>query len=125
MNAYAKGRAFEQEVSRYLRGKGIWVIRSAGSKGAADLVAWYGGRRALLQCKLGSKSSKNELNALRRMAKDMVATAWILTKPSRGEPRAYLIHPEQLTGILSTLEDLATWLLDGPVRAPFLRAIGG
>ena len=89
------------------------------------MVAWYGGRRALLQCKLGSKSSKNELNALRRMAKDMVATAWIVSKPSRGEPRAYLVYPEQLRGILSTLEDLATWLLDGPGRAPFLRAIGG
>lgn len=125
MNAYAKGRAFEQEVSRYLRERGIWVIRSAGSKGAADLVAWYEGRRALLQCKLGSGASKNELNALKRMAQDMVATAWVITKPLRGEPKAYLVHPEQLTSTLTTLEDLATWLLEGPGRAHFLRAIGG
>lgn len=125
MNAYAKGRAFEQEVSRYLREKGIWVIRSAGSKGAADLVAWYGGRRALLQCKFGSGASKNELNVLKRMAQDMVATAWVIAKPPRGEPRAYLVHPEQSTGTLTTLEDLATWLLDGPGRAHFLRAVGG
>ena len=88
-------------------------------------MAWYGARRALLQCKLGSGASKNELNALRRMAQDMVATAWVITKPPRGEPRAYLVHPEQLTGILTTLEDLATWLLEGPERAHFLRAIGG
>lgn len=88
-------------------------------------MAWYGGRRALLQCKLGSEPSKDELNALRRMAKDMVATAWVIAKPPRGEPRAYLVHPEHLTGILTTLEDLARWLLEGPVRAHFLKAIGG
>lgn len=88
-------------------------------------MAWYGGRRALLQCKLGSEPSKNELNALRRMAKDMGATAWVITKPPRGEPRAYLVYPDQLMGTLTTLEDLATWLLEGPGRAHFLRAIGG
>lgn len=125
MNLYRKGRAFEQRVSRYLRRRGIWVIRSAGSRGAADLVAWYGGRRALLQCKRGSEPSKDELNTLRRMAKDMGATAWVVTKPPRGEPRAYLVYPDQLMGTLTTLEDLATWLLEGPGRARFLRAIGG
>ena len=125
MNLYRKGRAFEQEVSRYLRRRGVWVIRSAGSKGAADLVAWYGGRRALLQCKTGSQPHQKELNTLKRMARDMGATAWVITKPPRGEPRAYLVHPDQLMGALTTLEDLATWLLDGPGRAHFLRAIGG
>ena len=88
-------------------------------------MAWYGGRKALLQCKLGSGISQDELNALRRMAQDMVATAWVITKPPRGEPRAYLVYPEQLTSTLTTLEDLATWLLEGPVQAHFLRAIGG
>lgn len=125
MNLYRKGRAFEQEVSRYLRKRGVWVIRSAGSKGSADLVTWYGGRRALLQCKAGSEPHRKELDGLRRMARDMVATAWIITKPPRGEPRAYLVYPEQLMGTLTTLEDLATWLLEGPRRAQFLRAMEG
>ena len=124
MNLYRKGRAFEQEVSRYLRRKGIWVIRSAGSKGAADLVAWYGGRRALLQCKAGSEPHRRELDTLKRMARDMGATAWVI-KPPRGEPRAYLVYPDQLMGTLTTLEDLATWLLEGPGRAHVLRAIVG
>lgn len=125
MNLYQKGRAFEQKVSRYLRERGIWVIRSAGSKGAADLVAWTSGRRVLLQCKAGGQPHRRELDTLRRMARDMGATAWVISKPPRGEPRAYLVYPDQLMGTLTTLEDLATWLLEGPVQAHFLRAIGG
>lgn len=125
MNLYRKGRAFEQEVSRYLRRRGVWVIRSAGSKGAADLVAWYGGRKALLQCKVGSQPHRKELDTLRLMARDMEGTAWVITKPPRGEPRAFLVYPEQLMGTLTTLEDLATWLLEGPGQTHFLRAIGG
>lgn len=37
---YVKGRAFEYAVRKHYESKGYTVIRSAGSKGKIDLLAW-------------------------------------------------------------------------------------
>lgn len=37
---YVKGRAFEHAVRKHYESKGYTVIRSAGSKGKIDLIAW-------------------------------------------------------------------------------------
>ena len=108
MNAYAKGRAFEQALVRTLRANGIWAIRSAGSKGPADIVAWSGGRRALIQAKVGGGASKSELNRLSHAARDMGATAWLVVRNSGIS--ATLIWPELPTGFTSGLEVLVLWL---------------
>lgn len=56
---YISGRNFEYKVRDYLISKGYLVVRSAGSKGVADLVAFkkvYPGiyyRPILIQCKHG------------------------------------------------------------------------
>ena len=54
---YRAGAHFETRVRRYLKGKGWVVIRSAGSRGAVDLVAARGGEIVLLQCRVGGEFS--------------------------------------------------------------------
>lgn len=39
MSNYRKGASFERQVRNFLEERGMLVIRSAGSKGLADLVA--------------------------------------------------------------------------------------
>jgi len=54
---YTSGRRAEWKARDYLRARGYYVIRSAGSKGLADLVAFKTGRPVLLvQVKYGGKS---------------------------------------------------------------------
>jgi len=52
---YVKGRSFEYKVRNYLLDRGYWVIRAAGSKGCADLVALapahYTHRILMISCK--------------------------------------------------------------------------
>lgn len=40
VNCYVKGRRFEHQVKKSYEAKGYTVIRSAGSKGKIDLIAW-------------------------------------------------------------------------------------
>ena len=47
---YEKGRAFEYRVRRDLQRRGFAVVRSAGSKTPADLVAGRRGYILLVQC---------------------------------------------------------------------------
>jgi hypothetical protein len=66
------GRAFEHRVRDALTAQGWWVIRAAGSKGKADLVALRatraGGERvaycALINVKRGGKVSPAEWNEM-------------------------------------------------------------
>jgi Holliday junction resolvase len=71
MTNYNRGRAFEYKVRDLFRESGYYVIRSAGSKGIADLVAiknesgWSMNETCFIQCK---KSGK--LNGIEK--KDMI-----------------------------------------------------
>lgn len=56
---YELGRDFEYKVRDRLLGCGYFVVRSAGSKGAADLVAGKSGNTLLVQCTT-NKESKND-----------------------------------------------------------------
>ena len=69
MGMYSKGAKFERDVIKHLEKKGMYCIRSAGSKGIVDVIAI---RRHcgmtlvhMIQCKYGnatmSKKDKNEL----------------------------------------------------------------
>lgn len=49
---YRQGQELEQEVKRHLQDNGYHVVRSAGSKGAVDLVALKRGEVLVVQCKL-------------------------------------------------------------------------
>ena len=66
MTKYTKGRALEYKVKKLLEAQGWYVVRSAGSHGAADLIAFQckgeGSMILAIQCKL-SKIWKSEREA--------------------------------------------------------------
>jgi Holliday junction resolvase len=64
----------------------VIVIRSAGSKGLVDVVAWMeNGETWFVQCKLTGKISKADRNDLRDVAAIVGAVPIIAHKPGRGQ----------------------------------------
>lgn len=63
MTKYSRGRSFEYQVARYLESLGYVVVRSAGSKGPADLVAVRPGEVLFVACSIGGvkKPSRDAL----------------------------------------------------------------
>jgi len=51
MTNYQRGYRFERRVRKFLEGLGFQVMRSAGSKGPADLAAFGKGETWLVACK--------------------------------------------------------------------------
>lgn len=66
--SYQLGRSFEYTVRNLLRKHGYFVIRSAQSKGEADLVAIAPGSILLVQCKRGGTIPKEERESLFTLA---------------------------------------------------------
>lgn len=63
--SYKNGRAFEYKIRDHLESFGYWVIRSAGSKGEADLIAFKFGETLFVQVKSNDTPlSPGEWNAL-------------------------------------------------------------
>jgi Holliday junction resolvase len=78
MSNYSRAATHERRVKRQLEAAGYFVVRSAGSKGIADLVALPrgGGRPLIIQCKSRAvRASAAELELLRRTAETFGATA--------------------------------------------------
>ena len=115
--SYAKGATYEQELAKRLRGLEAWVVRAAGSRGPADLVAWYGGRRALIQAKVNGGLGAKEAQELCLAARDLGATAWLVTRTARGHEAWYLVWPELGTPQAYRWPDFAAWLT-GKARLP-------
>jgi len=63
--------------------KGFVVYRSAGSKGAADLIALRDGQIVLIQVKVNSKPSRSEVAKLLKEAKKCKATALVVVWNSK------------------------------------------
>lgn len=70
MTNYQKGYRFEKKVQKYLEGRGYYVIRSSGSKGLFDLIAFdkfyfkpYG-----IQCKTSKQFGKDDVYTTVRTA---------------------------------------------------------
>lgn len=55
---YETGARFEYLIRDWMRAKGYFVVRSAGSRGAIDLLAFNGKEMVLLQCKREGENSK-------------------------------------------------------------------
>ena len=72
---YALGRSFEYSVRNLLRNHGYFVVRSAQSKGEADLVALASGSVLLIQCKRGGSIPKSEQESLFALAQRIGAEA--------------------------------------------------
>jgi Holliday junction resolvase len=108
--SYTKGAAYEQELARRIRELGAWVIRAAGSRGPADLVAWHGGRRALIQAKVKGGLGAREAAQLRLAARDLTATAWLVTRTGRGQEVWYLVWPDLGIPEVYRWPSFAAWL---------------
>lgn len=59
-----KGRRFEWAVKEHLDNLGYFTIRSAGSKGPADIVAIKFGKILLIQCRVKGGLSPDDWNHL-------------------------------------------------------------
>ena len=73
---YRKGHRWELKVKKMWEAKGFVVYRSAGSKGAADLIALRDGQIVLIQVKVNSKPSRSEVAKLLKEAKKCKAKRW-------------------------------------------------
>ena len=84
---YRRGADFERAVRDLCIKMGaVAVIRSAGSKGLLDLVAWMeNGETWFIQCKLTGKISKDDRNNLRDVADIVGAVPIVAHKPGRGQ----------------------------------------
>ena len=77
---YEAGRNFEYRVKRALQRLGFTVIRSAGSKTPADLIAGRSGLVLLVQCTTSSsskdKSDRENLLSMAREFHGIPVLAW-------------------------------------------------
>jgi len=80
---YRKGHRWELKVKKMWEAKGFVVYRSAGSKGAADLIALRDGQIVLIQVKVNSKPSCSEVAKLLKEAKKCKATALVVVWNSK------------------------------------------
>ena len=67
MTNYAKGANKERMVKKVLEAAGMTCVRSSGSHGPVDLVAWNKDRIYFLQIKYNCRITDAELNALEAM----------------------------------------------------------
>jgi len=68
VSQYARGAAFERAVRHHLEDDGYDVIRSAGSKGAIDIVAMKPGELLFIQCKISGTVPPSERAEILRVA---------------------------------------------------------
>jgi Holliday junction resolvase len=65
---YRRGADFERRLKKHLEALGYFVVRSAGSKGLVDLVAFGPEGVYFIQCKLTGKIKPSDLTDLGDLA---------------------------------------------------------
>ena len=65
MNQYRRGVRAEYLLKKKLESDGYYVVRSAGSHGAADLVAWNDRACHIIQVALAGVKTKRDYDKLR------------------------------------------------------------
>lgn len=80
MTQYSRGADFERKVKKLWEAEGYFVVRSAGSKGPVDLVAFGATRPVLIQCKISGRISKAKLIELVELAERVNARPFVATK---------------------------------------------
>jgi len=83
MRNYEKGRRLEYVLKEQLERQGCFVVRSAGSRGPADLVAIKGGKATLIQVQKRSHLPKEKENALKLAAKKAGCDAYLAYRVQR------------------------------------------
>jgi hypothetical protein len=85
MTPYSKGRRAEWAVRDLLQAEGAIVVRSAGSKSRADLVAMFPHKTYALQVKT-YKPTKAELQTAKEASRDTLAH-WVVVWYELGRVR--------------------------------------
>jgi len=106
MSKYAVGRRVEWDVRKELEAHPLteYVVRSAGSKGVADLVAFVRGSVLFIQCKVRGLPSLREREDL--IKKAYVCGAWpVVAYRDKGLRYVWLPDGEihTLNGLLAML----------------------
>ncbi len=90
MSHYTRGRAAEHRIRRILEDAGYETLRSAGSKGKVDVVAWNGQTVRFIQAKYGKDSAgPAEREALK-----------LLPRPANASVELWRLRPRQAPEIL-------------------------
>jgi len=88
MTAYARGAAFERKVRRLLEEDGWFVVRSAGSRGAVDLIALRERgnvlRVQLISCKLDGYVPPAEREQLLELKRQLPHAEVLIAKKENG-----------------------------------------
>jgi Holliday junction resolvase len=97
VSGYSEGRKLEYAAAAILWADGYWVIRAAGSKGSADIVALKRGEALFVQCKRSGTMGPGERNSLIGLARqlDGVPVCALWAKEGRA---ARTVEFRQLTG---------------------------
>ena len=72
---YERGRGFEYRTANHYKSLGWFVMRSAGSHTAVDLIAIKGKEMKLIQCKRDGRISESEKEEMRKLALPIGAEA--------------------------------------------------
>lgn len=95
---YTRGRRFEYRVKKFFEDLGFYVVRSAGSKGVADLVVVKRDcsgmccRVGLVQCKYGcGYINKEELRRLEKLCNELLVAGYVAFTDEKGHIRFRLI----------------------------------
>ena len=83
MSKYSHGAAFERRVKLWYQLRGWYVMRSAGSKGLCDLIAFKGGEVHLLQLKVSGKMTPLAIGQLYELARENEFQAFLVTRGNR------------------------------------------
>jgi len=67
VNQYRRGARVERILKKKLESEGYYVVRSAGSKGAVDLVAWNWHHCLAIQVALIGVKTKRDFDRLREV----------------------------------------------------------
>jgi len=84
---YKRGRQFEYFVMDKKKKQGFFCMRSAGSKGFADIIAIKKGRIEFIQAKMGCSMQKSEREGLIELAESVGAIPLFIQKIGRGKIR--------------------------------------
>lgn len=88
---YKKGADFERFVSSVWESLGATVIRSAGSKGGADLIILIGNEIIFAQCQTNDYFAPAKIEALKEIARQHRGVAVLYWKGEKAEIRSKII----------------------------------
>jgi Holliday junction resolvase len=114
VSGYSDGRKLEYATAAILWADGYWVIRSAGSKGTADLVALKQGESLFVQCKLAGTMGPGERRALVGLAAQLGGVAVCARWAKQGQA-ARFVEFRELTG--PGPKDWRPWTADHQIGA--------